>query len=310
MNRMTILALSALAAASAAAQQPTQPAPTAPKPSPIVASINSETLTLDRLNELYYAMPQQLLEQYERSGGKAAFLDNYVKKRLLIQEALKSSFDRRPDVLRAIEAARETTIFDRYVRDVVAATVVNEAMLLNYYEANQKEFERAEQVKARHIIVSFGGQSGKTKEDAQKQADRIYQTLKQRVDAAPAAEKQAVLLREFEAAARTFSEDGVAKQGGDLGWFGRNVMDPAFEKVVWETEPGTISRPFETTYGFHIAMVEVKRPAGVAPFDEVRGAIRERVLALNGAVILEQVAKLSNELRNTGNVAVFPENVK
>lgn len=57
----------------------------------------------------------------------------------------------------------------------------------------------------------------------------------------------------FPMVARTESEDpGSGSKGGDLGWFGKGVMVPEFEKVAFSMAPGEISKPFETSYGWHI----------------------------------------------------------
>ena len=124
-------------------------------------------------------------------------------------------------------------------------------------------------------------------------------------------EKQlAFTIHEFDAAARLYSEDGTARQGGDLGWFGRGVMDPQFESVVFAQKPGTISEPFQSPFGYHIVLVEGKRAAGNIPFSELKERIREQLVQAHGGEVLQRVSVLTNELRRTGKVAVFPENVK
>jgi peptidyl-prolyl cis-trans isomerase SurA len=61
----------------------------------------------------------------------------------------------------------------------------------------------------------------------------------------------------FEVLARRFSEDpGSREQGGDLGWFRRGRMVPAFENVVWALRPGETSGIVETDFGYHIIRLE------------------------------------------------------
>ncbi len=75
MKRLTILIL-VLSALPLIAQQP------ASKPADkIVASINGEVITQSHLDELYDSLNLQMRQQYERAGGKGAFLDNYMRKR-------------------------------------------------------------------------------------------------------------------------------------------------------------------------------------------------------------------------------------
>ena len=77
---------------------------------------------------------------------------------------------------------------------------------------------------------------------------------------------------DFSSVARKESEDpGSASQGGMLPWFGRGRMVPEFEEVAFSLNNGEVSKPFKTSYGYHI----VKRLdyRGVPDIEEVRPAI-------------------------------------
>ena len=65
----------------------------------------------------------------------------------------------------------------------------------------------------------------------------------------------------FSALARMFSEDEVsARQGGDLGFFGKADMDPAFANVAFSlTDPNKVSKVVQSEYGFHIIQLIEKR---------------------------------------------------
>lgn len=310
MKRITTVVLATLIALPLLAQQ--KPASDDDK---IVASLNAENITLGELNHLYDSMPAQMRDQYDKNGGKSAFLDNYMRKRLLIQEAMKQGFDKRPDVVAAERAAMESALFDRYVREVVASSIVTDAMVQDYYQEHLKDYERPEQVKARHILITFNnaGPVAKTQEQAQEQIKKVSDQLKAKLGSVSISDPEKMrefTIHEFDAAARLYSEDGTARQGGDLGWFGRSVMDPQFESVVFAQKPGTISEPFQSPFGYHIVFLEAKRPAGNVPFSEVKDRIREQLVQAHGGEVLQRVAVLTNELRRTGKVAVYPENVK
>jgi hypothetical protein len=100
--------------------------------------------------------------------------------------------------------------------------------------------QSADQIHAAHILVS-------TKD----LADSIYQQLQQ-----PGAS--------FEQIAKDESIDTTtAPNGGDLGWFPRGIMVSAFDAVAFATQPGQISEPFQTQFGWHIVKVyeaEANRP--------------------------------------------------
>lgn len=56
----------------------------------------------------------------------------------------------------------------------------------------------------------------------------------------------------FEKLARDFSTCSSATEGGDLGFFGKGMMVPAFEKVAFSLMPGEVSAPVRTQFGFHL----------------------------------------------------------
>ena len=64
----------------------------------------------------------------------------------------------------------------------------------------------------------------------------------------------------FATLARMYSEDGSARQGGELGYMGRGVLDPAFAAVAFNlTDPRKVSKIVETEFGYHIIQLIDKR---------------------------------------------------
>lgn len=76
--------------------------------------------------------------------------------------------------------------------------------------------------------------------------------------------------RDFAEVARELSIDGSARQGGDLGWFGPGVMIPEFEDTVRNLEPGQVSEPLQTRFGWHLVRLAERRIASVPPLEQVR----------------------------------------
>jgi len=306
MKRITLAALGLLAAVTAFAQPTAAPADDSQMP---VATVNGEVITKAKLDQLYASMGVQMRQQYDQAGGKAAFLDNYVAKRLLIQEAMKSGFDKKPETLAALDIVRESALFDQYVREVVAATVVTEADVRKHYDDNQADFAVAEMVKVRHIVAGVG--QGTTPEQARQKIQKVASEIRAAIPAALAQtpEMERILLSRFSEAARKYSEDGSAPSGGDLGWRPRGVFDKKFEEAAFHMRKGVISGIIETQFGYHLILVEDKKSAGTQPFEAVRSDVREFLLSQKGAQVITNLKQLTNELRANSKIALFPENL-
>ena len=71
-----------------------------------------------------------------------------------------------------------------------------------------------------------------------------------------------------------------------------------------------VSSVVETKFGYHLILVEDKKPSGTQPFEVAAPKIREGITAARSAEIVEAVAKLTNELRSASKISVYPENIK
>ena len=107
---------------------------------------------------------------------------------------------------------------------------------------------------------------------------------------------------EFAALARANSEDGSAKDGGDLGWVSPGVFVPEFEKVMDALAINQISDPLVTRFGVHLLQVLERREAKLSPREQreaVRGQLREKKQDEAYALWLQEVrGKAYVELRD------------
>ncbi|HYM61972.1 MAG TPA: peptidylprolyl isomerase [Thermoanaerobaculia bacterium] len=316
MNRFLISTL-ALAALPLLGQQPApapQPAASAASQK-IVAVVNGETITLEKLNQLYDRLGTQMREQYERTGGKAGFLDNYIRKRLVVQEAIKSGFDKRPEIQAEMDAAKEGALFDRYVRDVVSAPIVTDAEIHAYYDQHQSEFATPEMIKVRHIVITANGAgpAPKTKEQALEAIKGVYTAIRSQNVFPKGTDQDAIdriVLAHFAQAAQKYSEDGSAQSGGDLGWVSRGSLDTTFEETAFALKKGSMSGIVETRFGFHLILVEDKKPAGTESFETAKSKVREYLMTQHASDVMAAAAKLMNDLRNSSKVSVNLENLR
>jgi peptidyl-prolyl cis-trans isomerase SurA len=130
------------------------------------------------------------------------------------------------------------------------AVTPTEAEMKAYFDARKDQLgKRPETVSFRQVIVA-PKPSAAASAAAKTTADSIVEALRHGAD--------------FATTARRLSQDpGSKEQGGDLGWFRRGVMVPAFEAVAFRLKPGTISEPVETPFGFHVIQVTRVQPGEV-----------------------------------------------
>jgi peptidyl-prolyl cis-trans isomerase D len=138
----------------------------------------------------------------------------------------------------------------------------DDAELEKYYRRHLDQFDIPEQVKASHILI-------KVDQDA----DQATRDKKRAFAEELLAEAKAG--KDFDELARTYSDDKAsAVKGGDLGFFTRGTMVPAFEQVAFNLEPGKISELVETPFGYHIIKVEAYTEAGVKSLDEALDTVK------------------------------------
>jgi len=131
---------------------------------------------------------------------------------------------------------------------------IPEADVERAYNNNSEQYSTPEQVRASHILLKTEG-----KDDAAVKA-KAEEIL-----------KQAKAGADFAELAKKYSEDeGSAKNGGDLDYFGRGRMVPEFDQAVFAMQPGEISDLVKTQYGYHIIKLVDKKNATTRPLAEVR----------------------------------------
>ena len=100
-------------------------------------------------------------------------------------------------------------------------------------------------------------------------------TKKKAKDQAESVLKQARAGADFAELAKKYSADGSAQEGGDLNFFTKGQMVPAFDQAAFALKPGQISDIVTTQFGYHIIKVTERRPASTVPFEQVTARIKE-----------------------------------
>jgi len=104
---------------------------------------------------------------------------------------------------------------------------------------------RQQTVQASHILLAYQGAERSSATRTKEEALEIIQSVQDQIAAGSIS---------FSEAAMNNSDCPSSNEGGDLGPFPRNMMDPAFEEAAFALEPGDISDIVETPFGYHLIL--------------------------------------------------------
>lgn len=186
-----------------------------------------------------------------------------VKSQFESEQAFRAELRRRALSLAEIETAiRDELLGRRVVEAVTRDVTVPEEQIAAYYEENRGQFDG--QVRAAHVLIC-------AQFDANARA--CTHTPEDEAQARSVAER-ARAGEDFAGLALQFSRDtGTSQKGGDLGWFGGGQLVPEFEQAALALEPGQVSDPVRTRFGFHV----IKLAAKGRPLAEAREEIVQAV---------------------------------
>lgn len=155
-------------------------------------------------------------------------------------------------MIKDLEPAKSQFIANLEVRDVVGPVTLYDGTY--FFRLDDKRSGVNEVVKASHILFKFG--TPENKDSAKAEAEKVLKQLRSGGD--------------FADLAAIHSEDkSNSAQGGDLGYFGKGMMVPEFEKAAFAANVGDITNLVETQFGYHIIKVEDKKSEDLK-FSEIK----------------------------------------
>lgn len=218
-----------------------------------------------------YVSEDEAWETYNRENRKitlsyvAVDSDPFELTVVTDEEGLQTFFEAKQEEYRRPASMRVRYLGYR-VADAAKTVEVSEDEIVEYYELHKSsEFDRAEEVAARHILKRVDKDADEAAKKAAREAiEAVAAKIADGADFAETAEAES-------------DDPGSAAKGGDLGSFGRGRMVPPFDAAAFSMEVGEVSDVVETDFGFHIIQVYDKQAAGVKPLEEVRDYIRDRI---------------------------------
>ncbi|WP_372571483.1 peptidylprolyl isomerase [Ruegeria jejuensis] len=248
------LALAAAMALPVAAQSQ-------PDADTVVASVNGEDITLGHLILARAALPPEY-QQVEDQALYDAILDQLIQQNLL-RDALGDEMPRQVALTLENEerSLMAVTMIDRLTADAVTDEALQAA-----YDAQFADWEGGDEFDAAHILVETEDEAKEIKTDLDNGAN-------------------------FAETAKEKSTGPSGPNGGALGWFGAGQMVPEFEQAVMTLEPGQVSNPVQTQFGWHLIILNDKRKSQAPTLDAVRGELAQQI---QRDVIAAKVAELTS----------------
>lgn len=237
-------------------------------------------------------MPDPDKRSARASALRREVLDRLIDEELILQQAteLKLSISSEQVDASIEEIKKQNNIDDDQLRDALKG----QGMSMAHYRADIKR----QLLRFRVLNIAVGSRVNVSDDEikayyerhmkgganTQVRASHIFISIPDGADAAAAAEKQAqaqkILERarggeDFAKLARELSDDAATRvEGGDLGFFGKDMLPKPIEELVFSMQPGDIRGPVRADRGFHVIKMVDRKIKPPKPLDDVKDEIR------------------------------------
>jgi peptidyl-prolyl cis-trans isomerase C len=248
----------------------------------VVAKIGNKKITVAELNRIigYYDQEQQKVIE-KNPQLKETILWQLIQGTVISKIARDKGFDKRPDIKTQQELMINNFLASQYLQKMVIEKItITEAKAQAFYKDHPEVFKSPEMIRARHILIKV--EQGATEEDKKKRkakTEEVLEKLKKGED--------------FAKLASEVSDDlGTKAKGGDLDFFAKGSMIPAFEEAAFALKPGELSNMVETEYGYHIIKLEEKKESVLEPYETIKEKVKDMALQeMRKAAVTEFVEK-------------------
>ena len=267
--------LSIAHAAEPATASPAPIAPTTgglPPGNPVVARVNGAELHLSDVMAVRQTLPADA-QRMPFAQIYPVLLERMIDGLLVTEAGRKEHLDQTPEYQKRLKLVEDRLIQQAYIEQVIN-NAQSEDKLKAAYQKNIQQKPPREEVRARHILVK-----------TEAEADSIIDQLNKGGD--------------FATLAKKYSKDQGAASGGELGYFTRDDMVPAFAAAAFALQPGQYTKtPVKTEFGWHVILVEDRRVKQQPSFDQARAELSQQLAR-------QAVDARVKELRQQAKVEAF-----
>lgn len=262
-----------------------------------IASVNGQKVSRTEFDTKLEAGPQA--RQVLTSMVQGMLIDQYAKdKNITVPDA---DIQKKEDEIKAKyppgqfeQILKQQNLTEADVKNILrqqliiekavgASVVITDKQIKDYLDKNHATLDKPQQVRARHILV----------------AD---------LKTANAVEAQLKAGAKFEDLAKKYSTDPSSKdKGGELGFFQKGQMVPAFQDAAYSQKIGVVGPPIKSPFGYHIIQVEERKPATIATLANAHDSIRD---TLKQQQEQTQIPQFLQSLRSKANIVVYDDRLK
>jgi peptidyl-prolyl cis-trans isomerase C len=238
-----------------------------PASAKVLARVNGTEITDEDVKIALEDIGPSLPQQIEGPARQAYILDYLIDAKLVAQKAEADRMGEGPEFAKKVAYYRDKVLMEDLLGKV-AKDAASEPAIQKTYDDVAKQQKPEEEVRARHILVE-------NEPDAQ------------------AALKRVKAGEDFAKVANEMSKDPGSK-GGELGWFTKERMVPEFADAAFKMQPGQISDPVKSQFGWHIIQLEERRQKQFPGLDQVRDQVTRYVVQKSQS---ELILKLREEAK-------------
>lgn len=257
--------------------------PTEPAPEAIVARVADQTISAEEYADALKWRWKGIGNEAAARAAAPLVLEELIRGRLLLAEAIERGYAEDPAVLRSAAALERQLMVDRYLEEVIAPTVELEAEeVRRHYEASLQRFRQPPRFHLRQITVATASE-----------AAELIELLKEGTD--------------FAWLARRRSIDGFSESGGERGWITPMPGADRLSDQLLQTEVGDVLGPIDAGDGWLVLQVTGREEQGPYPFERVSGNVRSDLLQRK---LQERIGEVLGKLRERSRIEIYDEVLK
>jgi peptidyl-prolyl cis-trans isomerase C len=228
----------------------------------VLAKIDGAAITEDDVNDALEDIGPGLPQKLDGPARQQYALDYLIDMKLVAKKAAADKMDAGAAFTRRMAYYHDKLAMEAMLTDVATKAATDEAEHKAYDEA-AKANPPTPEIHARHILLP-------TEDEAKAALARIKKG------------------EDFAKVATELSKD-PGGEGGDLGWFTKDKMVPEFADAAFKLEPGQVSDPVKSQFGWHIIKVEEKRMKTFPTFEQVKDQAARYVVQKAQADLIQQL---------------------